>query len=399
MANTEEVANSNSKNNRKNRKEARQAAWSNFCYKCENVWYNIKRGSKKVLRGIGTAFAVLFILLLLFVSCAIFNPVVVWLLVLIAPRPIVALMNDGLKEPWDVWKAPFEYSKWLYRFVPWRSRKCFIDEACNCSKLTSDDKVRYCGEVEKTFFLKLTAEEKIKVFDTYPDLHDYCVVNGIQLHGKRFEMIVKEGLAFKYALKNDLTSQQWELLLGSKSHANLVYNIIMHKTPSEHVLIMMANRPDYWFEYLIIMLKRHGISKNSINAILKYLSPERQEDVKRALRTHRQVAQIKSVASCWQNDPSGYGDWFKTFLSNEGILEIEAQAAMSVPQYKLYHEMKYKLDSKAAMLILRGGTRDMIEAMFKLEDQHGLYDDEAKELVNLDKDLNDIFLMVLNDKE
>lgn len=273
-----------------------------------------------------------------------------------------------------------------------------MDEAASYSLFSSKDRVRYCGEVNKEIFSTLSYGEKLQVFDAYPNLHDYCVVNGISLPGHWFNEALEEGLVFKYALKNELTIDQWKILLESKSHDNLVYNIIMHKTPSEQVLMMMANRSDNWFDYLIIMLKKHGISKNSINEMLRRLSPERQEDVKQALRTHRQVAQIKSAASCWQNDPVRYEAWFKTLLSNEGTagLEIEAQAAMSTQQYKLYHEMGYRLDAEACILILKGGAWDLIETMFKLEDQQGLYNDEAKELVNLDKDLNDILMVVLN---
>lgn len=352
------------------------------------IWRKIENPALYVLAGLAY--------ILLVISLIIINPLVVWVLALIAPRWVARLAYSD-NVPWTI---SFDTTRWIRKFLPWRCRKCYMDEAANYSLFSSKDRVRFCGEVNKEIFSKLSCGEKLQVFDAYPDLHDYCVVNGISLCGHWFEIALKEGLVFKYALKNELTIDQWKILLESKSHANLVYNIIMHKTPSEQVLMMMARKSDDWFEYLIVMLKRHGISKNSINEMLKLLSVEKQADVKQALRAHRQVAQIKSTASCWQSDQSKYEAWFKTFLSNETAgLDFEAQAAMSTQQYKLYHETGYRLDAEACILILKGGARDLIETMFKLEDQHGLYNDEAKELVNLDKDLNDIFLMILNDKE
>ena len=88
-------------------------------------------------------------IILMMVSVIIVNPIVVWVLALIAPQWVARMSyKDGSGAWGGVVHLPFWANRWMWRVLPWRCRKEYIAQALDFEGFYSKDRMRFFIEAD-----------------------------------------------------------------------------------------------------------------------------------------------------------------------------------------------------------------------------------------------------------
>lgn len=324
------------------------------------------------------------------VNVIIINPVVVWVLVLIAPQWVARMSyKDGSGALGVVVHLPFWANRWMWRVLPWRCRKHYMIYGFeNFSKFSSKDRCEcflecYAGTLSiygchssQDVFAKLNADEKAKVFEK---CKDFVIKAGEVLTDEQFGKLNNQQIC-SYAKKHDgLDIEKFELLAKAKNKeaADVLRWLVFRYTPSfEQIEVLAENSLD---DLLIEVIATYGLAKGKVTELKTHISDtdsERWKKIERALRCNSQIKIVKS---------GKIEDWRR-------ICEIEdicvgAQYYMTDDHYDVFHQTGHQLHDRAVVSLLQSRNLSFAEKIFEFEPNNGLNSEDAKAIVESDPQL------------
>ena len=374
----------------------------------------------------------------LIISAIVFNPLVVGLLLLLAPKSIVALICtrfDELKGPsvLEVWKVPFTLCKWLRHLMPWYVKKRFLQQM-PFDELSEDERLTYFYRIDKSKFDLLTDDEKEQIFfncwhgkflankEIYLSLEEigkidksvfincsvsgdqaerdkrriywkrwsaqFCVEKCMELTSSQITYLSYYGtdLLMTYANKYSLGDEYLEKLFmerfQNKSLFGFFKEYFAKYTPSGKMIVRIAEIAKDYEEYrplLLDIIEKYGCPKGIVSEMFKLMDTEER----RALQYAMQVYSQKCLIADWGRKNYNFTD----FCRQNQILP-EAQVTMNLEQYEYFRESGQVLATEAICKILSTSSWEMAKAIFKNEKENGLNSEEAKAIVNSSTDLS-----------
>ncbi len=322
------------------------------------------------------------------VSVIIFNPIVVWVLALMAPKWVARMSYEKGIGAWDlITHIPFETNNWLWRVLPWRCRKHYmIYEFENFSKFSSKDRCEcflecYAGTLSiygyhssQDVFAKLNAEEKAKVFEK---CKDFAIEQGEILTNEQFGKLNNQQIC-SYAKKHDgLDIEKFELLAKAKNKAaaDVLEWLVFRYTPSfEQIEVLAENSLD---DLLIRVIAAYGLAKGKVTELKNHISDtERWKKIELALRCNSQIKIVKS----------GKLDDWRHICETEDIC-IGTQYYMTDDHYDVFHQTGHQLHDRAVVSLLQSRNLGFAEKIFEFEPNNGLNSEDAKAIVESDPQL------------
>lgn len=330
-------------------------------------------------------------IILMMVSVIIANPIVVWVLALIAPQWVARMSyKDGSGALGAVVHLPFWANRWMWRVLPWRSRKCYMRyDFENFSKFSSRCRKKYflesylfgeLAEADKVF-AKLYADEKAEIFEKYKDsVVDYVIEKGEDLSDEQFAQLDYVQIR-KYAQKhNGLNLKEFELLASegkNKGAAETLRWLVYHYTPSfEQIKILAQNNLD---DILQKVLMEYGLEKSKVVWLKKLIADDKRwKKMSNALHWYSQILVLKSKDYTLE-------DWRELCAAEE--ICGEAQCALNEAQYEVFHAAGQHLSDEAVIVLLQNRNISFAKKIFEFEPNNGLTSEDAKAIVEADPQL------------
>lgn len=344
---------------------------------------------KKLFEGIGCYIKAALCIVLMMVSVILINPIVLWLLALVAPK-WTAGMSYNAKSVL-VFNLPFEGNRWIWRILPWRCRKEYIAQDSDFEKFCSEDRMRFFIECVKTdeekakkLFKVLTPVEKRKVFSS---CRGFFVRVGESLSIEQFKTLISDDVEVYANSRNGLNAEEFDQLVNMIDRetrpcavVEVIRRIVNTFTPSFEQFKIMA-KSKALKDVLTMAIIKHGIDRTKVSELLEVVQDEDQNDVFKALSWHTQLMIVRS---------SNLDD-FRNLCAVSDVAEF-AQSCMTAEQYKVFHDAGQKLSDKAVVNLLQTRDSAFAKMIFEYEPNNGLNSELAKAIVEADHYLKILLL-------
>lgn len=303
--------------------------------------------------------------IMLVAMCVIFNPIVVWVMALIAPQLVTEKCYGDLSEGFwpSMIEIPLLWQGWIGHILPWHSRKHFVGE--RFSQYPTKDRMRLTLE-DPQYFFSLSNKEKELVFTYFKTSAEQrlkLVQQRVELSEEMFAKICRDGAesVLAYAnLRKGLSSNEFGIALNNCSGAELRKVLPCLQFSDEQILELVQWEP--YLDILLGVLERQGCGKQTVQQLLEYVrnysDNNAESKILKALSCWRQKAQVSQLADKLK--------LFKLLLKSEELCAA-AQIKMTVAQYRIFNACDKRLDVAALLYFLKYGSTEMVKAIFASE--------------------------------
>ena len=250
--------------------------------------------------------------------------------------------------------------------------------------LSPEDLKNYTPDEQAIYFLMVNDSQ-----ETLNALTDEACLFLIQNHPDRLKDTIKE---------RKLNTEMFKQLLNSPLLAEIQSYIKKGTLPKEQLALLLdaAVQDSHTCLQSMIMsmvleyIERCGISKDLFQKYFKNqgVGAGFAYAAQRAQRCYDQRIKVLQYRNL--ETEKAQTEWAE-YLKKEGKLYVNPSIVMSLKQYQIFHEVGLLLRDEAILHFLKKDNQKMIEAIFRLEPNHGIANEEIGKLVNDTPELNALY--------
>ena len=250
--------------------------------------------------------------------------------------------------------------------------------------LSPKDLKNYTPAEQAIYFLMVNDSQ-----ETLNALTDEACIFLIQNHPDRLKDAIKE---------RKLTPEMFKRLLNSPLLAEIQSYIKKGTLPKEQLTILLdaavqdshARLQSLIMSMVLEYIERCGISKDLfyqyfkkqvVGAGFAYAAQRAQHCYDQRIK----VLQYRNLET-----EKAQTEWAE-YLKKEGKLYVNPSMVMTLKQYQIFHEVGLRLKEEAILRFLKEDNQKMIEAIFRLEPNHGIASEEIGKLVTDTPELNALY--------